>query len=127
MEPDRLELGHVTTQEILSGISGKDPVMGKLVEKIGYFTLKAGGDYFESLVQSIVYQQISGKAADSIYRRFLKQLDGPVTPENIGKLSDEDIRSSGISPQKLHARGPMGLRELTCAKWVVRGEGQVRR
>lgn len=101
MEPDRLELGHVTTQEILSGISGKDPVMGKLVEKIGYFTLKAGGDYFESLVQSIVYQQISGKAADSIYRRFLKQLDGPVTPENIGKLSDEDIRSSGISPQKL--------------------------
>ncbi len=33
----------------------------------------------------------------------------------------------GISTQKLHARGPMGLRELTCVKWVVRGEGQVRR
>jgi len=33
----------------------------------------------------------------------------------------------GISTQKLHARGPMGLRELTCAKWVVRGEGQTRR
>jgi len=33
----------------------------------------------------------------------------------------------GISTQKLHARGPMGLRELTCLKWVVRGEGQVRR
>jgi glutamate-5-semialdehyde dehydrogenase len=33
----------------------------------------------------------------------------------------------GISTQKLHARGPMGLRELTCAKWIVRGEGQVRR
>jgi glutamate-5-semialdehyde dehydrogenase len=33
----------------------------------------------------------------------------------------------GISTQKLHARGPMGLRELTCAKWVVSGEGQVRR
>ena len=32
----------------------------------------------------------------------------------------------GISTQKLHARGPMGLRELTCAKWVVRGDGQVR-
>ena len=32
----------------------------------------------------------------------------------------------GISTQKLHARGPMGLRELTCAKWVVRGEGHVR-
>jgi glutamate-5-semialdehyde dehydrogenase len=33
----------------------------------------------------------------------------------------------GISTQKLHARGPMGLRELTCAKWVVWGEGQIRR
>ena len=33
----------------------------------------------------------------------------------------------GISTQKLHARGPMGLRELTCVKYVVRGEGQVRR
>jgi glutamate-5-semialdehyde dehydrogenase len=32
----------------------------------------------------------------------------------------------GISTQKLHARGPMGLRELTCVKWVVRGNGQVR-
>jgi glutamate-5-semialdehyde dehydrogenase len=32
----------------------------------------------------------------------------------------------GISTQKLHARGPMGLRELTCLKWVVRGQGQVR-
>ncbi|MDE3107602.1 MAG: glutamate-5-semialdehyde dehydrogenase [Acidobacteriota bacterium] len=32
----------------------------------------------------------------------------------------------GISTQKLHARGPMGLRELTCLKWVVQGEGQIR-
>ncbi|HMK62054.1 MAG TPA: gamma-glutamyl-phosphate reductase, partial [Acidimicrobiales bacterium] len=33
----------------------------------------------------------------------------------------------GISTQKLHARGPMGLRELTSVKWVVHGDGQVRR
>jgi len=33
----------------------------------------------------------------------------------------------GISTQKLHARGPMGVRELTCVKWIVRGDGQVRR
>jgi glutamate-5-semialdehyde dehydrogenase len=33
----------------------------------------------------------------------------------------------GISTQKLHARGPMGLRELTCIRYVVHGNGQVRR
>jgi glutamate-5-semialdehyde dehydrogenase len=33
----------------------------------------------------------------------------------------------GISTQKLHARGPMGLRDLTCVKYVVHGNGQVRR
>ncbi|HEX2246181.1 MAG TPA: gamma-glutamyl-phosphate reductase, partial [Arthrobacter sp.] len=32
----------------------------------------------------------------------------------------------GISTQKMHARGPMGLRELTTTKWIVQGEGQVR-
>jgi glutamate-5-semialdehyde dehydrogenase len=32
----------------------------------------------------------------------------------------------GISTQKLHARGPMGLRELTCLKWVLQGKGQIR-
>ncbi len=32
----------------------------------------------------------------------------------------------GISTQKLHARGPMGVRELTCVKWVIEGEGQIR-
>ena len=32
----------------------------------------------------------------------------------------------GISTQKLHARGPMGLPELTSAKWIVRGQGQIR-
>ncbi len=32
----------------------------------------------------------------------------------------------GISTQKLHARGPMGLEELTSYKWIVKGNGQIR-
>ena len=101
MDPERLEIGHISTDEILTGISARDPIMGELVNRIGYFRLEAGGDHFESLVQAIVYQQISGKAAESIYNRFLRKLSGPVTPENIAGTSDEDLRSSGISPQKV--------------------------
>jgi glutamate-5-semialdehyde dehydrogenase len=33
----------------------------------------------------------------------------------------------GISTQKMHARGPMGLRELTTTKWIIQGDGQIRR
>ncbi len=108
MDHDRLDLTHVTKEEILQGITQKDPVMKQLVERIGYFTLKSGGDYFESLVQAIIYQQISGKAADSIYNRFVAMLNGSVVPGNIQQLSDTDIRSCGVSPQKLKY-----LRDLT--------------
>lgn len=108
MDSDRLDLTHVTTDEILEGITQKDPVMKDLVKRIGYFRLEAGGDWFQSLVQTIVYQQISGKAADSIYNRFLLKLNGPVTPENLERISDEDLRSCGVSPQKLRY-----LRDLT--------------
>ena len=113
MDSEKLKLGHISTDEILSGISGRDPIMGELARRIGYFRLEAGGGYFESLVQAIVYQQISGKAAESIYNRFLEKLGGPVTPENIGKLSDEDLRSSGISPQKIRYLRDLSIKTLS--------------
>ncbi len=115
MDPEMLEMRHVKVDEILNGISQKDPVMKSLVERIGYFTLNSGGDHFESLVQAIIYQQISGKAADSIYKRFVNALGGPVTPENFETAHDDVLRSAGISPQKLRY-----LRDL--ASKVIGGE-----
>lgn len=56
-------------------------------------------DYFLALVRSIIYQQISGKAGDSIFGRF-SLLFTNITPEAVAKLSDEDFVSAGISPQK---------------------------
>lgn len=101
MDAERLELSQVSVEDIISGITSRDPVMAGLVRRIGYFRLEPGGDHFGSLVQAIIYQQISGRAADSIYRRFLERIDGNVTPASLGKLSDVELRSSGISPQKI--------------------------
>jgi DNA-3-methyladenine glycosylase II len=60
---------------------------------------------FGSLVSSIIYQQLSGKAAGTIERRFLelfpKKKNGYPTPEDILKLTDEQFRSVGVSSQKM--------------------------
>jgi glutamate-5-semialdehyde dehydrogenase len=67
------------------------------------------------------------RAAD----RFVAEVDAAAVLVNASTrfIAGEELglgAEVGISTQKLHARGPMGVRELTSVKWVVRGEGQVR-
>jgi glutamate-5-semialdehyde dehydrogenase len=68
------------------------------------------------------------RAAD----RFVAEIDAAAVLVNASTrfIDGEELglgSEVGISTQKLHARGPMGVRELTSVKWVVRGDGQVRR
>jgi DNA-3-methyladenine glycosylase II len=79
----------------------KDPVMRRLIDVVGPFTLKARRDRFRMLVRSIISQQISGKAARSIGQR-LEALVAPakITPHALAALSIDELRSVGVSPQK---------------------------
>ncbi len=70
-------------------------------------------------------------ANEDIARDFLNQVDSASVLWNVStRLADGSEyglgAEIGISTDKLHARGPMGAEELTCAKWVVTGNGQVR-
>jgi DNA-3-methyladenine glycosylase II len=62
--------------------------------------MEFGEPVFHSLAEAIVYQQLNGKAAVTIFKRFATLTGEPVTPEGIAKLTAEQMRSAGLSKQK---------------------------
>ncbi len=80
----------------------KDKFLAKAVSKFEEPKLKKGSDFFGALVRSIIYQQLSGKAAGTIEGRFRELFyNKKYTPELVSKLSDSEFRKSGISSQKM--------------------------
>jgi DNA-3-methyladenine glycosylase II len=77
-----------------------DPVMRAIIERIGPCRMRSGPPEFHSLAEAIVYQQLNGKAAVTIFKRFAALAGDPLTPEGILKLSDEQMRGAGLSKQK---------------------------
>ncbi len=80
-------------------LAKSDKVMSDLIDKLGPCTLFPSKDYFSSIVESIIGQQLSAKAADTIYSRFIL-LAGDCVPDSILKLHGEAFRKAGISRQK---------------------------
>jgi DNA-3-methyladenine glycosylase II len=77
-----------------------DPVLRAIIERVGPCRIEYGPPEFSSLAESIVYQQLNGKAAATIFKRFAALAGEPLTPKGILKLSDEQLRSVGLSKQK---------------------------
>ncbi len=79
----------------------KDPVLAAIIRRTGPCTIDYREPVFETLVRSIVYQQLSGRVASVIFGRLKAALgDGPMTPAAILKLRPERMRRLGLSGQK---------------------------
>ena len=96
-----------------------DPVLGAIIERVGPCRMEFGAAEFSAVAEAIVYQQLNGKAAFTIFKRFAALAGEPLTPEGILKLSDEQLRSVGLSKQKssylkdLAAKAASGLLDFS--------------
>ena len=81
-------------------LARRDKVLRKLIRKFPEADLVSRGDAFQTLARAIVGQQISVKAAQSIWGRFAECV-GKVTPENVAAREDTALRACGFSGQKV--------------------------
>ena len=79
----------------------KDPVIRKIIKKYNKGFLTTRNNPFFSLCRTIVGQQISTKAADSIWLKFEKKCKKHITPNTVIKISSRNLRSAGLSRQKV--------------------------
>jgi DNA-3-methyladenine glycosylase II len=108
-----------TAQETIArgerALARRDPVMRALIRQVGPAAISArrSRSYFEALAQSIVYQQLAGKAAAAIYGRFLTFFDGsPPSAQAVAQLSDERMRSAGLSNAKVASIRDLAMKSL---------------
>jgi len=78
----------------------KDRVMRRLIPQFGDARLETRGDAFTTLARSIVGQQVSVKAAQTVWERF-SALPRKMTPANVLKLKVDDMRAAGLSVRKV--------------------------
>ena len=86
--------------EACKHLTRRDRVMKRLIPQFGEACLQSRGDAFTTLARSIVGQQISVKAAQSVWERFA-QLPKRMTPANVLKLKVDDMRGAGLSARKI--------------------------
>lgn len=94
------------TSEALRHLTLVDPSLGRVIRAVGPCTLRAQRrSPFEALVRAVAHQQLNGKAAETITRRFLKLFPGRrfPTPAEVEGMSEDRIRSAGFSGSKVRA------------------------
>ncbi|QSI30564.1 DNA-3-methyladenine glycosylase 2 family protein [Variovorax sp. RKNM96] len=87
-------------EEACKHLAKKDRVMKRLIPKFGTACLESRGDAFTTLARSVVGQQISVKAAQTVWDKFAL-LPRKLTPANVLKLKVDDMRGAGLSARKI--------------------------
>jgi DNA-3-methyladenine glycosylase II len=88
---------------VIKHFEGVDPVIAQILPEINWadwFEDRASSDHFYNLTRNIIYQQLAGKAASTIFGRF-ENLVGSVTPKNVLLLEDQKLRDVGLSWAKV--------------------------
>jgi DNA-3-methyladenine glycosylase II len=79
----------------------KDPKLAKIIDVVGKYKLSLVRDPYESLVEAIITQQLSGKVADSISKRFREIYGGFPKPREVVKTPHSKLRKAGLSSMKV--------------------------
>jgi len=101
-------------EEALAHLRARDARLGALIERVGSFTLQLdpAPSPFESLLESILYQQLHGKAAATIHRRVREYYGGDPSPQALIDTPDEVLRAAGVSGNKTKALKDLAAKTL---------------
>ena len=88
-------------RKAINHLKKSDPVLCAIIDSVGPCKMSYDDPAFASLAEAIVYQQLHGKAAATIFKRLTDLSGLPLTPQGILKLSEEAMRGAGLSKQKL--------------------------
>lgn len=92
----------VTPRQAARQLAERDPVIARLVADSGPPSLPPPTEtHFGTLVRAITYQQLAGSAARAIHGRLIAALGGTVDPEGVAALSEQSLRSAGLSAAKV--------------------------
>jgi DNA-3-methyladenine glycosylase II len=100
--------------EAIAHLTAADPKLAILIERAGPFTMRLdpAPSPFESLLESIIYQQLHGKAAATIHGRVCAYFGGTPTPQLLLAAPDEPLRAAGLSGNKMKAIRDLAARTL---------------
>lgn len=87
-------------RKAVNHLKKSDPILRSIIERVGPCRMEFGEPTFHSVAEAIVYQQLNGKAAVTIFKRFTDAAGTPVTPDGILKLNEQQMRAVGLSKQK---------------------------